>query len=479
MGNIWVREFTGGLDANRLPETSPGGSLVRLRDAHINKGGEIEQRADFVKVHALPAGETKGLAATADSLHVFGHQASPPSLPEGVSYQSLTHAGGEALKRLQAWELFKGKIQAIGEFEDGSFFLFNDGVLNTDSNAPPNLADSANPKVLLTSVSKLFVASGPNLFFTAVGDSTDFGDGTGVGEGFIVMSTHAHGAEELTGLGQYDNLTAVFGEQVIMTWYFDPDDTLSKRAQTLYNTGSLAHRAVTQFGDGDVFYLSKSGVRSLRARDSSDSAATMDVGSSIDPIITEKLGSLTADEASRAIGLIEPRNGRYWLIIKDRIYVFSYFRSAKVSAWSEYLPGFDVDDAVVWDGKVWLRSGDDIYVYGGTGASYTYSESVKAEAWLPYLDADQPAKSKTLRGVDAAVRGTWAVRMALDPTNEDASDLIARIADTTFGHSAVKANGETTHFSVRMTSEAPPSPTQPAVLSSVLIHFDRDDQEDN
>ena len=45
MGTIWIREFTGGLDARRLPETTPGGVLIKGIDGHINRGGEFEQRA--------------------------------------------------------------------------------------------------------------------------------------------------------------------------------------------------------------------------------------------------------------------------------------------------------------------------------------------------------------------------------------------------------------------------------------------------
>src|SRR5206468_3229300 len=63
MGSIWVKEFTGGLDTRRLPETSPGGTLVKAIDGHINRGGEFEQRAAFVPVFPLPKG-TVGLAFT-------------------------------------------------------------------------------------------------------------------------------------------------------------------------------------------------------------------------------------------------------------------------------------------------------------------------------------------------------------------------------------------------------------------------------
>ena len=372
MGTIWVREFTGGLDARRLPESSPGGTLILGVDGHITRGGEFEQRADFVAAYTLPTGLTRGLAATPAGLIVFGHQ-SAPTLPAGIAYQRLQHPSGEALAGVPYWSQFKGKVQAIGEFSDGSRYMFYDGTRVSDVNAPPNAASSGSPAALLTSGSKMYVASGPNLFFSAVSDSTDYGAGAGTGEGVIVMSTHAEGANALTGLARYDEYIAVFARRVIQIWFADPDPALNRQAQILDNTGAIAPRSVTQFGDGDVFYLDRSGVRSLRARNNTNSAATTDIGSPIDPIVAKKILSVGPTWAGNAIGLIEPRDGRFWLAIKDRIFVFSYFTASKVSAWTEYRPGFDVEDMVVWDERVWLRSGDKVYVYGGLGDQFQYA----------------------------------------------------------------------------------------------------------
>ena len=81
MGTIWVKEFTGGLDVRRLPETTPGGVLVRGADGHITRGGEFEKRAAFVKAYNNLTG-TVGLARTSTGLVVFGN-APRPFLPAG------------------------------------------------------------------------------------------------------------------------------------------------------------------------------------------------------------------------------------------------------------------------------------------------------------------------------------------------------------------------------------------------------------
>lgn len=479
MGTLWVKDFQGGLDVRRLSETSAGGTLMRARDVHLTRGKELEQRADFIPVYTLPAAQTKSLAATLSGLVVFGHQSTPAGIPAGVTYQRLQHPSGEALSRVPYYTRYKSKIFAVGEFADGSRYIFYDGARVTDANAPPNAVGSGRPSVLLTAVEKMFVGSGENLFFSAVGAPTDFGAGAGVGDGVIVMSTHAQGSEALTGIARYDEYVAVFGRRNIQTWFFDPDPALSKQAQVLEETGCIAPRSVTQFGDGDVFYLDRSGIRSLRARDSSNSAATSDIGSAVDPLVTSQIDTIGETAATDAIGLIEPRDGRFWTIINDTIYVFSYFASARVSAWTEYKPGFPISDAMVWNDRVWLRSGDTIYVYGSLpDQPFQYSDGI-GEAWLPYLDADQPTRAKHLSGIDMSLRGTWDVYLATDPNNQDAEDRAATVERTTFGLDRFPVTGIGNHISVRFRAKRPESTLTPAKLGSVVLHFERNDEEDS
>jgi hypothetical protein len=230
---------------------------------------------------------------------------------------------------------------------------------------------------------------------------------------------------------------------------------------------------VTKFGDSDLFYLNESGLRSLRARDASNAAATTDIGVPVDSLVIDALRNLTTTERSRIIGLIEPQDGRFWLIIKGTIFVFSYFSGVKVSAWTTYAPSaglvpFDIDDAVVFGRKVYVRSGGKIYVYGGLGTSLTY-DATEATAQLPYLDADAPAQEKRWNGIDAAVIGTWELGAAMDPTNPAASDKVATVAKSTFGEGTIELKGCSTHFSLILRSVGDGY----AKFGSALIHFDK------
>ncbi len=472
MPTIWVREFTGGLDARRLPETSSGGTLIKAKNCHITRGGEVEQRADFIKLYTAPLNRTVGLAADRNGLVTFGHRSSAPAgLPSFLRYMRLRHPNGEALVSVPSTTLFKGRVQAVGKFADGSAYLFDDGVRVDDANAPPTRADSENPGVLLTYQEKLFAGAGPVLFFSTIADPTDY---TGAGSGFIDLSTHTRGADEITALARYQDFAAIFSRRTIQVWFFDPDPALSRQVQVLENTGTTAPNAVVPFGDTDVFYLDQSGIRSLRSRDISNNAFTTDIGSPIDPLVVADLCNCPTQKAAV---VIEPLDGRLWMAIRNRIYVFSYFPAAKVSAWSTYEPGFSVDDLVVFGDRVYVRAGDDFYVYGSQSGPYQYSGQAQAEAWLPYLDADRPAQAKTVHGIDASCRGEWEIRIGTEPDHFGVSDLVARITGQTYSQHRIPVEARGHHIGLRFKATAPVSATEPAILSSVVIHHDLVDPE--
>lgn len=698
MGTVWIKEFVGGLDTRRMPETTSGGVFVKAENGHITRGGEFEKRAAFVPEYALPAG-TIGLAATTAGIFVFGHETEPGSLPSGVSYQQLQHEDMvTALVRVLSWDLYAGKLYVVGEFADGSIFHFFDGARVTDwydgrarasfevvgggvtpavaasgsfeitggslgggneitditidgvslissavahtgnnattaaavaaeinshtsspdysassdgqtvtitadvagpapngkaivvteggdvttgnvqnmaggadaitssltdlkidgvsiINAPVDwttsheataaaIASAVNgftsvPDYTATSVGaqvnlvaatpgadangravdftlangfvvdpdmgltlangadpdgtfqpgtfvktigqKMNSVSGPNAHFSGIKEPTKWTTDV-VGAGFIDMSTENSGSEELTALARYQNFVAVFAERLIQIWFFDPDPSLNRQIQVLNNTGTISPLSVTQFGDNDLFYLDESGIRSLRARDSSNAAATTDIGVLIDPIVIDKLPTLSDVERDSIVGLIEPRDGRFWMIVKNVIYVFSFYNGAKISAWTTYTPStvddeeivpFDVDTATVFNKRVYLRSGDTIYVYGGLGDDPVYDATV-ADAWLPYLDANSPTRKKEWDGIDAALIGEWEVRYAMEPNNQLAQDLVATLFRTTYTEDRVPSLGGSTHISPRFRTKG----NGYAKLSAVVLHYEGDADED-
>lgn len=692
MGSVWVKEFIGGLDTRKLPETTPGGVLTLFENGHITRGGEIEQRAAFVLKYQLPAG-TISMAYDAFGIVVFGSGADP-GVPVGVAYQQLQHPDTVTpLTKVLSFDRFSGKVYAVGLFSDGSRFHFYDGarvldwydgrarasfriasggsttataavgffditggsvgsgnqiddvmvagvsimtgpvVFTTDAvttaslvaaainslvSAPDYTASATGARVYITAVvagaaangrvvdpdasgtvttgnqqalaggadaeaasiasiringvlitggpvpwttdstqlasdvasaingftsnpdyeatsvgdavnitaavagtdpngrpvqfsttgaivlspatglvmlggsatantfqpgafvktigTKMHSTSESNEFFSGIGEPTKWTTDT-TGAGFIDMSSYDSGSEKLTALAKYQDLVAVFADRTTQLWYMDPDPTLNKISQTLNNTGTTSPRSVTQFGDSDLFYLDESGIRSLKARYAANSAATSDVGVAVDTLVTEALADLSIDDRIDIIGVIEPRDGRFWLSMLDQIFVLSFFSSGKVSAWSLYKPGFVVTDMFVFDRKVYLRTGDQIYIYGGDGPRPVYDDT-EVTAWMPYLDADVPAQQKEWTAVDLACRGTWEIRLAMMVTDTNASDVGAIVTETTYNENTIGSIGTSSHISLRLRSTGRPADGGPAKVGAAVIHYMGDADED-
>jgi hypothetical protein len=313
---------------------------------------------------------------------------------------------------------------------------------------------------------KMYSVSGPNLHFSGIQQPTLWTTDA-PGAGFIDMSSYSSGSEVLQAVETYQNNIAIFGETAVQIWYVDPDPALNTRSQTLNNTGTTCPRSVTQFSDNDLFYLNESGLRSLRARDATNSASTTDIGVPVDTLISAKLKPMTDSQRANVIGLIEPGDNRFWLIMGSDIFVFSFFSGAKVSAWTLYSTGFSISDAVIFDHRVYLRSGNSVYVYGGIGNDLVY-DATQAVAQIPYVDADDPTRTKNWQGVDVAASGQWDVYFALKPQKPDAKDKVGGINNSTFDQGRISANGQSTHCSAIFKSKG----SGPAKLGSAVIQFE-------
>jgi hypothetical protein len=328
--------------------------------------------------------------------------------------------------------------------------------------------------------SKVYSLSGPVTYFSGIKQPTKW-NADYVGAGFIDMSSEAEGSELLQAIAKYQNLVAIFADTSIQVWYMDPDPALNRQAQVLENTGTTCPHSVTQFGDNDIFYLDESGLRSLRARDASNAAATTDIGVPVDQMISAALRDLSESDRRKVFGIIEPREGRFWLAIKDQIFVYSFFPGSKVSAWTIYKPTvvangnsvpFSIDAMVSYKRSVYIRAGNTIYVYGGLGAEQEY-DATQAYGRLPYLDGDRPAAIKRLNGYDAAAEGQWAIDIGMDPTKRDALDRLGIINQTSYNQQRYPAQGEGTHFSLAIRSQGPGY----ARIGSVLLHYEGSEEK--
>lgn len=338
--------------------------------------------------------------------------------------------------------------------------------------------------VVLTVKEKLYAGAGSIFHMSAVTNPTFWapdGAAPNVGAGFKNIAASNSSSYRITGLARYYDRIAVFTPDTVQTWFLDPDPDLVVQTQVLENTGTECPQSVTQFGDADIFYLDTSGLRSLRARDSSQAAATTDVGVPIDDILSARLAAMSATDRARVVGLINPADKRFWLIMGAEIFVYSFYPNSKVNAWTRYEASarngedrvtFNVDEALVFDRRVFLRSGDRVFCYGGWGKTPVYDDT-PAVAWLPMLDAGAPAAEKTWKGLDAALSGRWTVSVAYDPTRPDEQELVANLTGTTYGLRRIPMDNKSTHVGLRFESRG-----GEGTLSALVIHFEGKVNED-
>ncbi|MBL4766287.1 MAG: hypothetical protein JKY94_00940 [Rhodobacteraceae bacterium] len=316
--------------------------------------------------------------------------------------------------------------------------------------------------------SKMYSTSGSLLHYAQVDNPTEWNN-TDLGAGFDNLSNNASGSENLTALATYFSNLAIFAEESIQIWFVDVDPVANQQLQVLNNTGTFAPRSVREFGDNDVFYLSKSGVRSLRARDSSNAAFVNDVGTAIDDIIVPVVRD-NYTEAVNAVSVVEPRAGRYMLALDGCIYVFSFFPTSKISAWSCYKE-VNVTDMTVFDGRVLSRVGDTISMLGGSDQK-TYDTSV-VMVELPYLTAGQPGHQKSWTGIDVACEGTWDIYVNFDPDTPTEFMEVGQISENTYGYGRLDFQGQGTHCKIKLVS----SGAGAAKIGNLAVHFKVDEEE--
>lgn len=337
----------------------------------------------------------------------------------------------------------------------------------------------ANPStkgtLAFTHRSKVYSPAGQIVYFSAVDDATVWRSDVD-GAGFINTSTRSEGSLNVVGVGKYQGNLAFFSDNLVQIWTLDEDPLRNVLVDTIENSGAVAGKSVQAYGNQDTFYLSRSGLRSLRARNTSDSAFVSDVGNAIDSLLISQMRTLGAVTTAAAVSVIEPIDGRYWLALGSTIYVLSHFPGAKVTGWSWYEPGFTVEAFSAFQGSVYARSGDTIYLYGGDdGVTYDTdaSDNYEVEVSLPFLAGKRVADDKTITAYDLAVTGTWLVELLVDPRNESRKVTLGTISETTYPAKVHAASAEGTHFAPRMVCTTPGA----ATITNLALHLEEDEDE--
>jgi hypothetical protein len=289
--------------------------------------------------------------------------------------------------------------------------------------------------------------------------------------GFIDLSSETGKSARLVGGAEYNGLAAIFSRDDIPIYQLDADATQIFADQPVSNSGTAAARSIVPYGATDTFYLDYSGIRSLKSRDGYDAAFVSDVGSAIDPYVQELLAATAETVIERAVGCIERNDARYFLAIGSTILVLSYFPSSKITAWSILdAPGV-VDEMIEHRGSLYLRSGNNVYRYGGTtGSVYPIAGEYPITVGTPFMSANDPAARKMLKGFDGATTNSWRMEVLVDPNDESKVIDLGTLTGVTYTDDQAAAIGEAALVAFNFTC----AEAGYASMSSMAIHFDKE-----
>lgn len=159
-----IASFKYGLDSRRSELTSIPGTLVELRNGHVNQGGEVEKRKAFVRtLFPLPGGGAGvhqfGLESTLSSLVVFGSRADPGGWPTNVTYQRLMYPLTNAyeMTAILSSTVYDGKVVAVAQYADGKVFLFYNGTAVLDMYTGQIITSFSDDPVIIAAFLALLV----------------------------------------------------------------------------------------------------------------------------------------------------------------------------------------------------------------------------------------------------------------------------------------------------------------------------------
>lgn len=326
------------------------------------------------------------------------------------------------------------------------------------------------PSFIFTYNKKDYVLAGNTVYFSAVNLPATFNDPNATGNGFVQMSNQFATSENLAAMAPFQGKLAFFTRHTTQVWNVDANPANWSLSQMMNYIGTMAPASVQPIGDFDVFFLSDSGIRSLRVLYNTLNAFINDVGSPVDQLVQ---ADLVATGGTAACASVEPSANRYWLYLNGNIYVLSYFPSSKIIAWSQYVPSYKSSNVQVtftpqkfeiFNGQIYARDTTQIYVYGGVDNNQY--DNCTLTAILPFVDVKTPGTNKVSQSIDFDITGLWTIYGSMDIATQT-YEKITQTSVSSFDSGAIEWKAEGTHWSVKAVT----SSAQQATLGSIVWHY--------
>lgn len=402
MSTITFGQWGFGLDLRKGPSTSDANRLRKLVNAYITDGKTIRKRPGCVLVQTLAPG-TVGLSAGLGRLNTFQYGGAANHGSGIITNNDLdVPVGGANLLDVPYCDTFNGFLYAVGQDSAvGYRHHYLDGASTpiTDVNCPQSL-------IVAKAASKMWAGDGDVVPFSATNNPRDW---TTVSDaGFLPVGLQQSGSRLCTALGNYQNKLVVFFPDSSQIWQVDPDPVNHQFLQSvdIGTTRPYAHQNMA----GDVFYQSPAGVRTITRQSQTENLIDADVGSPIDvELLRGAFLDINQTRAQYFRGA-----GQYWLYAGNKAVVFTFSRSAKISAWSVYEFPFPLQWVDELDTFLYIRSGDQVYrmdrnTWTDDGELY------RVEAETSFVDFQSPGVLKQIQSLDAVCTGTGHFSHRYDP----------------------------------------------------------------
>jgi hypothetical protein len=419
MAEITFDRFDLGLDLRKGASVSDANRLRVLTNAFVNTGHTISKRPAARKIATLEAG-TKGLRPGFGFLQTFYGSGSIVHANPLFRANLIPSVNNSAVSRMHFGAPFLGAMYVVAEYVDGTVAHHY-----LDGTNPPRIVDPNCPqtKAVTIAAQRIWASGvlGNTVSFCAAGLPRNW---TGTDDaGFLSTGIQQEASQICTALGNYWDKLVVFFADGAQLWTVDPDPANNTLTHRIGGVGCPFPRGPAQFST-DIFFPSAIGVRSITTAANSDNMQDVDVGSPVDSILAPTL-------VPNALGAFVPGLGQYWLAVGNGIvWVFSFSKTSKVSAWSEYIFPFVIDDFASLTNSLYMRSGDDVYLIDPTQFT-DEGVSVPVSIEMPFLDFKLGGHDKQIYAVDAVVQGTCTLAMRFDPRDPSKiTDTITLSSDT-------------------------------------------------
>lgn len=410
MKPITFDRFEVGLDLRKGASVADANRLRVLTNAYVTTGKVVQRRPGLTRVADLEAG-TIGLVAGLGKLHTFTGIGSVTHANALFQSHPVLHpTATQAAQKIHHGDVFNGALYVSVEYADGSIRHHH-----LDGSTPTHVADANCPNLgpwrkvqgkiwgigdEVVRYTSDYLSGGPRDWTTAAN------------AGFVGFGVQASGNAQPTALGVYRGYLVAFAIDAAQVWLPDVDPDLIVLRQTIENAGTQYPESVVTVA-GDVLFLSPAGYRSIAIQGASDNLADFDVGSPIDTLVTPLLVPGIAPLAA-----YYPKLGQYWCFIGSTAHVYTYSRTAKISAWSVFEFSFAPDAIAQLNGELYLRHGDRVYRVDDT-ADTDDGTAFSGTIELPFLDFKSPGALKHVIGMDAVFEGAADVAFRFDARSPD------------------------------------------------------------